>query len=133
MTALPQYVELRCLSNFSFLRGASWPEELVARAKALGYGGLALTDECSLAGIVRAHVAAKEHGLPLLVGSQFQVQGEAPFEVRWQVSDKSGKNLFFNIIIEGVNMLASERAEVGAMLDKRKGDIDGLIGDLQTA
>ena len=54
MTALPQYVELRCLSNFSFLRGASWPEELVTRAKALGYGGLALTDECSLAGVVRA-------------------------------------------------------------------------------
>jgi phospholipid transport system substrate-binding protein len=61
------------------------------------------------------------------------LQGEAPFEVRWQVSDKSGKNLFFNIIIEGVNMLASERAEVGALLDKRKGDMDGLIADLKTA
>jgi phospholipid transport system substrate-binding protein len=61
------------------------------------------------------------------------LKGEAPFDLRWHVSDKSGRNLFFNIIIEGVNMLASERAEVGAMLDKRKGDIDGLIGDLQTA
>ncbi|HQR21618.1 MAG TPA: error-prone DNA polymerase [Burkholderiaceae bacterium] len=90
MTALPQYVELRCLSNFSFLRGASWPEELVARAKALGYGGLALTDECSLAGIVRAHVAAKEHGLPLLVGSQFQVQGEAPFGLVVLACDANG-------------------------------------------
>jgi phospholipid transport system substrate-binding protein len=49
------------------------------------------------------------------------------------VSDKSGKNLFFNIIIEGVNMLASERTEVGAMLDKRKGNIDALITDLKTA
>jgi phospholipid transport system substrate-binding protein len=47
------------------------------------------------------------------------------------VSDKAGKSLFFNIIIEGVNMLASERAEVGAMLDKRKGDIDALIEDLK--
>ena len=69
--ALPGYAELRCVSNFSFLRGASQPEELVERAKA-GYRALALTDECSLAGMVRAHVAAKKHGLKLLVGSQFQ-------------------------------------------------------------
>ncbi|SEK96222.1 error-prone DNA polymerase [Roseateles sp. YR242] len=74
---LPDYAELRCISNFSFLKGASWPEELVQRAKALGYRALALTDECSMAGMVRAHVAAKEHGLQLLVGSQFEVQ-EAP-------------------------------------------------------
>ena len=51
------YVELHCLSNFSFLRGASHPEELVERALALGYSGLALTDECSFAGSVRAHLA----------------------------------------------------------------------------
>ncbi len=61
------------------------------------------------------------------------MKGESPFEVRWHVSDKSGKSLFFNIVIEGVNMLASERTEIGAMLDKRKGDIDALIGDLKTA
>lgn len=65
--------------------------------------------------------------------SMAYLQGEAPFEVRWQVSDKSGKNLFFNIIIEGVNMLASERAEVGAMLDKRRGDLDAMIADLKAA
>ena len=76
---IPPYVELMCLSNFSFLRGASRPEELVGRAQALGYSALALTDECSLAGIVRAHVAAKEKGLKLLVGSQFQVACDAPF------------------------------------------------------
>ena len=76
---IPAYAELLCLSNFSFLRGASRPEELVERAQALGYTALALTDECSLAGIVRAHVAAKEHGLKLLVGSQFQVVCDAPF------------------------------------------------------
>nr|WP_315231833.1 error-prone DNA polymerase [uncultured Albidiferax sp.] len=73
MATIPPYAELWCLSNFSFLRGASDPSELVERAKALGYSALALTDECSLAGIVRAHVAAKEYGLRLLVGSQFQV------------------------------------------------------------
>jgi phospholipid transport system substrate-binding protein len=59
-----------------------------------------------------------------------KLRGEAPFDVRWHVSDKSGKNLFFNIIIEGVNMLASERAEIGALLDKRKGNIDTLTKDM---
>ena len=61
------------------------------------------------------------------------LKGESPFEVRWHVSDKDGRNLFFNIIIEGVNMLASERTEIGAMLDKRKGDLDQLIADLPSA
>lgn len=61
------------------------------------------------------------------------LKGESPFEVRWHVSDKAGKSLFFNIIIEGVNMLASERTEIGAMLDKRKGDLDALIKDLQAS
>ena len=61
------------------------------------------------------------------------LKGQAPFDLRWHVSDKSGRNLFFNIIIEGVNMLASERTEIGAMLDKRGGNIDKLIVDLKTA
>src|SRR5258705_13964346 len=69
--SLPRYAELHCLSNFSFLRGASHPEELVERAKALGYAALAVTDECSLAGAVRAHLAAKELGLRLVIGSEF--------------------------------------------------------------
>ena len=68
---LPAYAELHCRSNFSFLCGASHPEELVERAAAQGYAALALTDECSLAGVVRAHLAAKEAGLALVVGSQF--------------------------------------------------------------
>lgn len=72
--SLPDYAELLCCSNFSFLRGASHAEELVARAKAMGYTALAIADECSMAGIARAHVAAKKHELPLLVGSQFRVQ-----------------------------------------------------------
>jgi phospholipid transport system substrate-binding protein len=61
------------------------------------------------------------------------LKGEAPFDLRWHVSNKSGKDLFFNIIIEGVNMLASERTEVQAMLDRRKGDIQALIADLKAA
>jgi len=67
---LPAYAELHCLSNFSFLRGASHPEELVERAKNQGYAALALTDECSLAGVVRAHLAAKDASLPLILGSE---------------------------------------------------------------
>jgi error-prone DNA polymerase len=70
---VPEYAELRCVSNFSFLRGASQPEELVERAQQLGYTALAIADECSLSGIVRAHVEAKKLGLKLLVGAQFKV------------------------------------------------------------
>jgi error-prone DNA polymerase len=64
------YVELHALSNFSFLRGASQPEELILQASRLNYRGLALTDECSLAGAVRAHMAAKQCGLPLIIGTE---------------------------------------------------------------
>ena len=71
---LPGYAELHCLTNFTFLRGASHAEELVERARTLGYAALAITDECSLAGVVRAHVAAKDSGLPLLIGSEFRVE-----------------------------------------------------------
>jgi error-prone DNA polymerase len=76
MASLPDYAELLCCSNFSFLRGASHAQELVARAKAMGYTALAITDECSMAGIARAHMAAKQHPLPLIVGSQFRVQAD---------------------------------------------------------
>jgi len=67
------YAELHCISNFTFLRGASHPEELVARARDLGYAALAITDECSLAGVVRAHVEAKKCALPLVIGSEFRL------------------------------------------------------------
>jgi error-prone DNA polymerase len=68
--ALPGYAELHCTSNFSFLTGASQPEELVARAKALGYAALALTDECSLSGAVLAHLEAQKQQMRLIVGAE---------------------------------------------------------------
>jgi error-prone DNA polymerase len=68
------YAELHALSNFTFLRGASHPEELVETAAALGYEALAITDECTMSGIVRAHTAAKEHGLKLIVGSELRLR-----------------------------------------------------------
>jgi error-prone DNA polymerase len=75
------YAELHTLSNFSFLRGASQPEELVAQAKSLNYRALALTDECSVAGVVRAHMAAKQHGLPLIIGTELNCTDELKFVV----------------------------------------------------
>jgi error-prone DNA polymerase len=70
---LPAYAELHCLSNFSFLRGASHAEELVERAAALGYTALAVTDECSVAGVVRAHLAARDTSIRLLIGSELRL------------------------------------------------------------
>jgi phospholipid transport system substrate-binding protein len=61
------------------------------------------------------------------VVSTAKLKGQAPFEVRWHIFDKSGKTRFFNLIIEGVNMLASERTEIASMLDAQRGDVDKLI------
>ena len=73
MPALPPYAELHCRSNFSFLTGASHPEELVERAAELGYSALAITDECTLAGVVRAHVEAERHQMHLIIGSEIRL------------------------------------------------------------
>lgn len=66
----PAYAELLALSNYSFLQGGSHPEELVERAQAMAYAAITISDECSLAGVVRAHVRAKQIGMPLIIGSQ---------------------------------------------------------------
>ena len=78
------YAELHCRSNFSFLTGASHPAELVERAKALRYSALAITDECSLSGVVRAHVAARDAALHLIIGSEMRLTlpGEAKVGVK---------------------------------------------------
>jgi error-prone DNA polymerase len=72
------YVELHCKTNFSFLEGASHPSELVVQASMLGYRGLAVTDRNSLAGVVRAHVAAKETDLKLIVGAEVTLVDASP-------------------------------------------------------
>jgi len=76
-----QYAELFCQTNFSFLKGASHAEELVTQACFLGYSAIAITDECSVAGVVRAYTAIKDHQLPikLIVGSLFQLNPELQF------------------------------------------------------
>ena len=73
-TPRAHYAELHCLSHFSFQRGASSAEELFERAKKLGYGALAITDECTLSGAVRGLQASERHGLKLIVGSEFLLQ-----------------------------------------------------------
>ena len=72
--ALPDYAELHCLSPFSFQRGASRAKELFERARDVGYKALAITDECTMAGIVRALEASREFGVPLIVGSEAQLE-----------------------------------------------------------
>ncbi len=114
---LPQYAELHCLTNFSFLRGASHPEELVARAAALGYAALAITDECSVAGVVRAHVAAKEHGLKLLLGAELRL-ADGP-KLVLLATDRAGYGNLCELITAG-----RRRADKGSYRLTRA-DLDG--------
>jgi len=97
--AVPAYAELHCLSNFTFLRGASHPQELIARAAELGYSALALTDECSLSGVVRAHVAAKEHGVQLIIGSELRL--ECGLAVVVLATDRHGYGRLCRLITRG--------------------------------
>ena len=71
---MSSYAELQVTSNYSFLRGASHPDELVLQAAALGHTAIAITDRNSLAGVVRAHVAAKQHGTQLIVGTRLDLE-----------------------------------------------------------
>ncbi|HET6789227.1 MAG TPA: PHP domain-containing protein, partial [Aquabacterium sp.] len=109
---LPSYAELHCVSNFSFQRGASHPEELVNRALTLGYSALALTDDCSLAGVVRVHLAlrdARKHpdtaipalAFKLIVGSEFSVipdEGGCPFRLVVLACHRQGYGLLSEFI-----------------------------------
>ena len=86
------YAELDVLSNFSFLRGASDPHELVGQAAELGHRAIAITDLNSVAGVVRAHVAAKEIGIPLCIGSRFRFV-DAPDVLVWAENRAGYANL----------------------------------------
>jgi len=77
-----RYAELHCRTNFSFLEGASHPDELVQRAAELGYAALAVTDVNSLAGVVRAYIPAKDLGFKLIVGAEV-TPIDAPRVVLW--------------------------------------------------
>ncbi|WP_332855575.1 error-prone DNA polymerase [Duganella sp. S19_KUP01_CR8] len=106
---LPAYAELFCLTNFSFLQGASSAEELVARAVQLDYAALAITDECSLAGVVRAHAQAKAANLPLLIGSHFHLKnpdGSPALSLIALAQDREGYGNLCELITIGRNRVA---------------------------
>ena len=92
------YAELHCVSNFSFLRGASRPEELVETAASLGYTALAITDECSMAGVVRAYSKAREIGFKLIVGSEFELEDN--FRLVVLVRDAQGYSRLCRLITQ---------------------------------
>jgi len=79
---------------------------------------------------VKATKTVKSHVEVMTIA---HLKGQAPFEVTFFVSDKSGRPLFYNMYIEGINLLLTERSEIGSMLDRRKGNIDALIKDLKSA
>lgn len=67
------------------------------------------------------------------VKTKAYLRGQSPFDVDFHVSDRSGRDKFFNVYIEGVNLLLTERTEIGSMLDRRGGDINAVVQDLRTA
>ena len=113
------YAELHCLSNFSFLRGASQPEELVAQARTLNYRALALTDECSLAGVVRAHLAAKELDLSLIIGSEFNCIDE--LKVVALATDRASYGALCRLISK------ARRASPKGSYALSRGDLEGAL------
>jgi error-prone DNA polymerase len=126
---LPRYAELHCKSNFSFLTGASHPEELIERAAELGYGALALTDECSLAGVVRAHAEAKAQPqgrrVHFIVGSEMRLvqagSGEPHARLVLLAMNRRGYGNLSHWIT-----VARRRAEKGTYL-AHPGDVEGKV------
>jgi len=99
--AAPPYAELCVRSNFTFLEGASHPDELVAQAKALGYQAIAITDTNSLAGVVRAHVAAEEVGIQLIVGSRIVLDNPRGLTVLLYPTDKPAYGRLCRLLTTG--------------------------------
>ena len=124
---LPSYAELHCLSNFSFLTGASRPEELVARAQELGYGALALTDECSLAGVVRAHNEAKERRFHLIIGSEMRLHSAFSGEPHARLVLLAQTRRGYGNLSHWITV-ARKRADKGSYL-AHPGDVEGKVPD----
>lgn len=126
-STLPDYAELQACSHYTFLRGASAPEDLVQRAHDLGYQAVAITDECTLAGVVKAHMAAKLLGIHLVIGSQMVVtpeDGSSPFDLIILAMSHHGYGNLSELIT-----VARMRAEKGSYLVRPR-DIAAPVGDL---
>ena len=127
MATLPAYAELHCRSNFSFLTGASSPEELVERAAALRYTALAVTDECSLSGVVHAYEQATERGLPLIIGAEMRLEpsvGGVPMRLVVLATTRRGYGNLSQWIT-----LARRRADKGRY-EARTSDLEGRVPTL---
>ncbi|MBT9525332.1 MAG: error-prone DNA polymerase [Rhizobacter sp.] len=127
---LPPYAELHCLSNFSFLKGASHPEELVARAQQLRYAALAITDECSLAGVVRAHNEAKEREFHLVIGSEIRLHQPGSGEPHARLVLLAQTRRGYGNLSHWITA-ARKRADKGHYL-AHPGDVEGKIPDAPT-
>jgi error-prone DNA polymerase len=117
------YAELHAKSNFSFLEGASHPEELVERTAELGYATVAVTDRNSLAGVVRAHVAAKQLGMKLVIGAEI-TPADAPPLVLWP-ADRAAYGRLARLITLGRRR--AEKGECRLTLDDVAGHSEGMI------
>ncbi len=125
-TAGVRYAELHCHSNFTFLEGASHPDELVARACELGHAALAITDRNSVSGVVRAHIAAKEHGLKLLIGAEI-TPDDSPPVVLWSIS-RAGYGRLCRLITRGRR--SAPKGECRLSLSDVLEHADGLLAGL---
>ncbi len=124
---LPAYAELQTYTHYSFLRGASAPEDMIQRAVKLDYQAIAITDECSVSGIVKAHVEAKKYGLQLIIGSQMLITPEnhtPAFNLIILAMNKNGYGNLCELITVG-----RTRAEKGSYLIRPE-DIAHPTGDL---
>jgi error-prone DNA polymerase len=127
MATLPAYAELHCRSNFSFLTGASSPEELVDRAATLRYSALAVTDECSLSGVVHAYEQAAERGMHLIVGAEMRLEagvGGVPMRLVVLATTRRGYGNLSQWIT-----VARRRADKGRYA-ARTGDLEGRVPTL---
>ncbi len=122
------YAELRCKTNFSFLEGASHPDELVYRAAELGYAALAITDRHSVAGVVRAHIAAKQAGLKLLIGAEVAPL-DAPAVVLW-AADRAAYGRLTRLLTRRLRSAPKGecRLTFNDLADHAEGLLAGVIG-----
>src|SRR5215210_8041119 len=138
------YAELHCKTNFSFLEGASHPDELMRQAAELGYGALAVTDRNSLAGVVRAHIAAKDVGLPLVIGAEI-TPTDAPPAVLW-ATDRASYGRLCRLITRGRRqapkgecaLTVADIAEfapgliAGVLMDRQPPALPGVLDDVRS-
>ena len=122
-----EFAELYCRSNFSFLTGASHPEELVREAHAQGYAAVAITDECSVAGAVRAHGAARDLGIKLIIGSVFRVttSGATEVDIVLLATNRRAYGQLSELITQGRTQ--APKGEYALHLDDFKGRADDCL------